>query len=397
MSSWTGIDWINCGSRLSEQDPWLAQRTMAHGICKDSDKFAAYFNLGIALHLQKRPEAAIRAYQTSLNLAKSPNQSILSNLAHDLLLTGAFEEGWKVYEMRFKSKQNEFFEKRLGSPWQGPIQGESLPTNLILICEQGFGDTFQFSRFALTMQEMGVNISFFCQRELVKLIQEGTGIKYISNLLTSDQLEGKPSWCPLLSMPNRLGVDATNIPSQFPYINANKQRTLQWREYLKRKQNHLLIGLHWQGNPQYELPIYARGRSMSFKNWLGLSGIQGVEFVSLQKGVGQGQLELNKGLNFVEGQEIVNRSLDFRDTAAVIAQCDLIISTDNCIVHLAGAMGVPTWVALKWIAEWRWGLEDCNSNWYPSMKLFRQPSSGDWKSVVKNMRKALISEFNLKN
>ena len=113
-----------------------------------------------------------------------------------------------------------------------------------------------------------------------------------------------------------------------------------------------------------------------------------MEFVSIQKGAGSEQLENNNGLDFVEGQKVVNQSLEFKDTA-VLASCEVLISSTSAVVHLAGAMGIPTWVALRWI-QVKWGLNGDQTPWYDSVCLFRQPSDGDWASVIK----AMITKWN---
>ena len=126
-----------------------------------------------------------------------------------------------------------------------------------------------------------------------------------------------------------------------------------------------------------------------FRELLLLGGLEDTEFVAIQKGEGLNQLELNAGLPFVSGQTSFNKTMDFRDTAAVLGNCDLIISSDSGVVHLAGAMGVPCWVALRWIPEWRWGLEGSKTHWYDSIQLFRQKQQGDWLSAIEPMRKSL--------
>ena len=149
--------------------------------------------------------------------------------------------------------------------------------------------------------------------------------------------------------------------------------------------------MHWQGNIEHEQKIYSLGRSFSFNELLQLKGLKNTEFIAIQKGTGLNQLRLDAGLPFVQGQETFNQTMDFRDTAAVIANCDLVISSDSGVVHLAGAMGVPCWVGLRWIPEWRWGLSGTTSGWYDSVRLFRQPRQGDWGSVFKAMARALTT------
>ena len=121
--------------------------------------------------------------------------------------------------------------------------------------------------------------------------------------------------------------------------------------------------------------------------------MRNVEFVSIQKGAGSEQLRLNHGLTFVDGQEKVSNSMNFLDTAAVLANCDLLISSDSAVAHLGGAMGIPTWLALRWIPEWRWGLEGERTAWYDSVRLFRQPNDGDWESVVQAMATSWMQTF----
>ena len=133
----------------------------------------------------------------------------------------------------------------------------------------------------------------------------------------------------------------------------------------------------------------SRGRSLPFSELLKLQGNDQLKFVSIQKGQGSEQLKTDQGLNFVRGQEAVNQSMNFHETAAVIANCDLVISSDSCVAHLAGAMGVPTWLALRWIPEWRWGLGGTTTGWYSSLRLFRQRFDGDWAGVVGTMQEEL--------
>ncbi len=394
MKNWTGIDWINHGSRLSEQDPWLAQKIISKGIKEAANEPDAYFNLGIALHMQKRPDAAIRAYQTSLSMEGCPLEKAKRNLAQDLLLNGNFKEGWETYEIRFKPLQNKYFEDVLGQAWAGPRSGKKLPDHIVLVGEQGFGDTFQFSRFALIMQKLKVRTSLFCQSELLPLLKEGTEIEHVTNYFEEGELNTNSTWCPLLSMPGRLQANKKHLPSiSFPYIYANPNKIKEWGQKLHRSPNHKLIGIHWQGNPKFEIALYSKGRSMKFEDWLHLKGIPGIEFISLQKGAAKEQLKIDQGLNFVKGQELFSKSMDFRDTAAVISHCDLVISADSGIIHLSGAMGIPTWVALPWVSEWRWGLNEPTTNWYPSMRLFRQEKLGGWENPVAKIRKEMITHF----
>ena len=132
---------------------------------------------------------------------------------------------------------------------------------------------------------------------------------------------------------------------------------------------------------------------MPFAELCRLKGLEAVEFVSVQKGPGSEQLDLDAGLPFVAGQSEVSASMDFIDTAAVLANCDLLISADSGVVHLAGALGTPTWVALCCVPEWRWGLTGERTPWYESLRLFRQPEHGNWPEVIRSMAKRWLQDI----
>tara|TARA_Y100001968_G_scaffold333793_1_gene399555 strand:- start:3891 stop:5099 length:1209 start_codon:yes stop_codon:yes gene_type:complete len=394
MNKLKGIELINYGSTLSEINPWLAQKIMSEGIKHEAEISGAYYNLGIALHLQKRPIEASKAYKISLKIPGGPEKSARANLAQDLLLNDNFREGWKAYESRFRSNQHSYFRYHFGNAWNGKITNVNEKKRLILVSEQGFGDTIQFCRFASFLEHLGFDIVLFCQEQLIPLLSKGSGIKHITSALYEEHSKIDSFWCPLLSIPMKLNINNNNnIPFQKPYIKAPKDNILYWKKNLIREKNFKLIGIHWQGNPEFEKRLYSKGRSMKFKDLLDLNFPENVEFVSLQKGTAQEQLKINNHIPLVKGQKHLDKSLSFLDTAGVIALCDLVITTDNVIAHLSGAMGIKTWVALQWVPEWRWGLEGQNSIWYPSIKLFRQKSSGDWSSVINEINESLSRLF----
>ena len=191
-------------------------------------------------------------------------------------------------------------------------------------------------------------------------------------------------------LPCKLG---TLGPFSSGYLRIESELVKRWSNLLKRKIRQRLIALHWQGNPSHEHRL-PRGRSLLFEQLLNLGKLPDVEFVSIQKGFGSEQLQTNRGLNFVAGQASVNESMDFKDTAAILANCDLLISSDSAVVHLAGAMGIPTWLALRWIPEWRWGMEGERTTWYDSVRLFRQPQDGNWNAVMSAMTEAWRQKSN---
>jgi hypothetical protein len=389
MEAWNAQRWVNHGAELISTEPGVGQRLIGQGIRLEPEHGIAWFNLGLALHQRRRIPAAIRAYRQALSSANAPVVEASANLAQDLLLSGHFQEGWPLYEERFKRSSNSDFStyhRQYGPAWQGFTDPRPCNT-LVLVAEQGLGDTLQFCRLIPTLQERGINTSLFCPEPLAPLLRAGSAIGDITLMLghQSDAVR----WCPLLSLPHRLGLDWSTIPAADGYLKPEQARVASWAERLQRQPGKRLIALHWQGNPKFERKLYSQGRSMPFEAWRGLAGVPNLEFLSIQKGAGQEQLNTQAGLHFVAGQAAFDASFDFRDTAAALANCDLLLSADSSVVHLAGAMGLPTWVALSWVPEWRWGLEGTRTPWYASARLFRQPRRGDWGSVVAAMAEAL--------
>lgn len=293
------------------------------------------------------------------------------------------------YANRFQRRPSNYqiFEQVFGSMHQGPIPRDR---PLLLMSEQGLGDTLQFSRYALVLQNSGFDVTLLSQPPLVPLLKEAVGLQQVvEHFSIEDQLQRNPIWMPLMDLAPRIGCLGEAIPMQSRFLEPDPARVATWKRLLQQQPDRLLVALHWQGNPGHENSLYSRGRSMAFETFLRLQGIKEVEFVSIQKGPGSEQLRIDCGLPFVSGQMAVSESMDFRDTTAVLANCDLLISADSCVVHLGGAMALPTWVALRWIPEWRWGLNGSTSHWYESLRLFRQPRDGDWASVMDSMRSAL--------
>ena len=386
-SSWTGREWMNRGSELLDPDPWLAKRLLAQGLQIEPNEAIAWFNLGIGLHQQCRISAAVRAYRHCLALPhnKETDQAARNNLAQDLLLLGQWQEGWDMYAQRFNRKpgNHPLFERAFGPSHRGALKPER---PVLLMSEQGFGDTLQFSRYALHLQQQGFDVTLLSQPALVPLLRDAVGLKQVvGHLDTNDWAELQPIWLPLLNLLPALQDRELWAPFSNGYLQIEAERIRQWASLLQRKPGQRLIALHWQGNPGHEHSLYSRGRSLPFEQLLPLGQLADVEFVSIQKGAGSEQFHTNSRLTFVAGQKSVSQSMDFKDTAAVLANCDLLISSDSAVAHLAGAMGIPTWLALRWIPEWRWGLEGECTAWYDSVHLFRQPRNGDWDAVIRAM------------
>ena len=389
--SWDAHDWVNQGGGLLATNPALAQRLIGKGITLAPYEPISWFNLGIGLHQQRKIRAAIKAYQHCLALPHTTDVGIaaLNNLSQDLLLQGEWKLGWTLYNQRFRRKPGNYpiFENAFG-PAHTAVPSVDRP--VLLMSEQGLGDTLQFVRYALALQNKGIDVTVLSQPPLVELLRDEIGLRQVvDHLDLAEQQKRNPLWMPLMNLAPLIGCINGKIPYRSGYVKADPEAIYKWQQRLQRKPHHRLIALHWQGNPEHEQSLYSRGRSMRFQEWHGLQSKDRIEFVSIQKGQASEQLKTDQGLHFVSGQEAVSKSMDFRETSAVIANCDLVITSDSCVAHLAGAMGIPTWLALRWIPEWRWGIEGSSTAWYSSLRLFRQSFDGNWASVVQAMQQEL--------
>jgi len=190
--------------------------------------------------------------------------------------------------------------------------------------------------------------------------------------------------CPLLSLPRIFGTTLANLPSEVPYLHAAAEDAAPWQQRLGDHSRSVKVGLAWAGSRVHKND---RNRSMKLATLAPLWQVPGVRFFSLQKGEpGAEAISLRQGMEMVD---LTQELKDFADTAALTANLDLVIAVDTAVAHLAGAMGKPVWTLLPFVADWRWLREREDSPWYPSMRLFRQPSSGDWDSVVECVVDAL--------
>ena len=377
------------GASRINNDPVTGQKILSHALTLMPMAGIGWYNLGLALHQQRKIKSAIRAYRKAIELTTPPLESALNNIAQDLLLTEEWNEGWEYYEHRLnkmKEKMSIYYQL-YGEPWTG-FHDTRRCDELIIVAEQGYGDTIQFCRLIKYLKKEKIKVSLFCQENLSELLKDSE-IGKIRRILTSDANDGI-RWCPLLSVPHRLGLNETNISREERYIRADDDFRKKWKMKLK-SENKLLIGIHWQGNPDFEKRLYSAGRSIPVENFRALSRLENTEIIILQKGQHRKDYKKEFGLNIVQAQQEFDSTLDFRETAGAIANCDFVVSSDSSVAHLSSAMGIPTLILLCKIPEWRWGLEGSESRWYKSCKLYRQKEKNNWESVIQDVVKDLKS------
>ena len=338
----------------------------------------AFNDLGNAYRELGRNEQALAAYERSLALAPGLAQAHFSR-SFVLLLLGRYREGWREYEWRWRIPAFNEPARRFSAPmWNG----ESIESGTLLLhAEQGLGDTLQFVRYAPLAAARCASVVLECQPELVSLLQGTAGVQRV--LARGESLPEFAAHAPLMSLPADFGTTLQDIPWNGPYVRAHADKVAAWRGVLDA--SGFKVGLVWAGRPQQ---WDDRKRSLSLDLLAPLSRAAGVVFHSLQVGEAAAQ-----AANPPAGMRLVNlapRIVDFADTAAIVANLDLVVTIDTSVAHLAGAMGIPVWVLVAYAPDWRYHLGRSDNPWYPSMRLFRQARDGDWPSAIEQLAEALV-------
>ncbi|WP_052710047.1 glycosyltransferase [Azospirillum thiophilum] len=303
-------------------------------------------------------------------------------LATCLLMRGDLAPGFRAYEWRTRLADGQVEARGLPTPlWDG---GDPDGRRILLHDEQGLGDGIQFARYAPLLARRGAHVIVECNDALARLLATLPGVAEVVG--RSAPTPAHDGHAALMSLPHLLGTTLATIPSEVPYLAADPSLVERWRDRLGPARAGLRVGLVWAGNP--DLPDDPK-RSPGLEPLLPLLDLPGVVFVSLQKGAGRADLERLGGRLPVGFRDVGNELGDLADTAAVVAQLDLVISVDSAVAHLAGALGRPVWTMVRAESEWRWMLERTDSPWYPTMRLFRQRRAGDWSDVVAELRTAL--------
>jgi len=296
-------------------------------------------------------------------------------LAHLLLRKGDFEAGWIEYEWRFSVDNMRDVLPKLNKPqWNGM----RLPKDrILLIGDQGYGDTIQFARYIPQVSERVEEVLVACSPELLPLLAGIPGIK--GCFVNWNDIRSYGAYSTLSGLPRIFETERNSIPASIPYLKADPAKVKRWSDRLGAAVDNssLRVGVVWSGRPTH--PDDAR-RTLRWVQLLPLTRIKGVTLISLQKEI----REVDRPA-FPGGGSVLDLSAelgDFGETAAVIENLDLIVTVDSAVAHLAGALGKPVWVMLPWVPDWRWMLDRDDSPWYPTLRLIRQQRLGDWSEVI---------------
>ena len=297
------------------------------------------------------------------------------NLGMALLTHGEFAEGWREYEWRWRMPNYAAARAALTTPqWRGEA-GER--RRLLVHAEQGAGDTLQFCRLAPLAARHGLRVHMAVPRPLVRLLQALPGVAGVTA-----QEDAPPPYdlhCPMLSLPWALGITEATIPDAPAYLRADPDDAARWRGRLEQVGDGLRVGIAWAGSP---LSAADGRRSIAPDKLAPLAGLRTVRLISLQKGVPPAPA----ALGVIDPTAELR---DFADTAALVANLDLVVCVDTAVAHLAAAMGKPVWLLDRYDHCWRWLAGRRDSPWYPSLRIYRQKRPGDWDAVLAEVARDL--------
>ena len=360
--------WLNLGNALADKDRFLeAESAYRSAIALKNDFPEAHSNLGCLLSQQGRVAEALGEFDRAIAL-KPDYAEAHWNQGFSLLLSGDFARGWEKYEWR---KRHDRFAKTFpeldGPAWEGE---EIAGKRILVYAEQGLGDTLQFIRYAPLLAARGAKVILACDPLLISLLQRAPGVA--ATVPKSHNLPAYDLWVDQMSLPRLFATRIDTIPTPGPYLAADTARVAVWKATLPAGRK---IGIVWAGNPGHSND--AR-RSMPVEALRQLTTLPDTTLVSLQVGSKAHEAALL-------GPAVLDptpKLADFGETAALIANLDLVVSVDTAVAHLAGALGAPVRVFVPHAPDWRWMFQRQDTPWYQSMRLLRQPAPGDWASPI---------------
>jgi tetratricopeptide (TPR) repeat protein len=366
---------VNLGIVLTDQGrPDEAALCFGKALELKPDCAEAFSNLGAARAQQGRLDEGVACYRRAVSL-RPDCAAAHSFLGMALLAQGHMVPGWEEYEWRWKTPHLAAACRNFPQPqWRGePMAGRTL----LIHAEQGYGDTLQFCRYAPVAAARGLRVILEVPKPLVRLLRSLPGVDHV--VQQGKNLPPFDVHCPTLSMPLALETTIATIPCAVPYLQADAEQVAAWRTRLAAMDNqNPRIGLVWAGNPRTHSPELAavdRRRSLAPERLAPLFDVSGLHFFSLQKG--GPKAPANFPLT-----DFMDEMTDFADTAALIANLDLVISVDSAVAHLAAALGKQVWLLDRFDSCWRWLRGRRDSPWYPTLLLYRQTHPGDWTPVL---------------
>ena len=364
----------NLGNTLGALGRWEEAIEQARQAVTQAPRHAEYhYNLGVALREVGQLAPALQAFRQAQALDPGHLKASLHEALLELLM-GDLQAGWAHYETRWvqpDAKEKRNFTQPL---WTGqPLQGKTL----LVHAEQGFGDTLQFMRYVPLLAQRGARVVLVVQPELESLARRLEGCAQL--VRSGATLPPFDYQCPLLSLPHGFGTTVEQIPCQVPYVQPLAERRAHWQKVLGPAR-HYRVALVWAGRPTHGNDA---NRSLPLQRLLGLTRLDGVELLSVQKGDAVAQLD-------ALGPEAGIRNLSgdihsFEDTAAILGLVDELITVDTSVAHLAGALGCQMRVLLPFIPDWRWLMDRSDSPWYPTARLYRQSRRGHWDDALQSL------------
>ena len=371
--------YCNLGSVLTKQGDALgAIEAFRRVLLDDPRDVATLCNLGCTLDALGDNDGAASCFRMALEV--EPTSPLARfNLSSHLLLEGNFAEGWREYEQRWEVRQFAGKREPFAQPqWRGePIRG----ARIYVYAEQGLGDTLHFLRYIPVLVELGAEVVLEVQPFLHALVRDNYPAVRV---VTKGERPEEVDWhCPLLSLAGVFRTDLSNLPAAVPYLHAGTEKKGIWSRRLGG--DELRVGMVWTGNPEHTRD---RMRSIPITQFGRLTEVKAATFFSLQKGLTAERW--GEVAAATRGVTDLGWALeDFTDTAAIVANLDLVITVDTSVAHLVGALGKPVWILLPHAPDWRWLKDRTDSPWYPTAKLFRQTVAGQWGDVLDRVAKDL--------
>ena len=374
----------NLGSALlALQRPEQAAAALREALRWHPDYAEACNNLGGALLALDRPEEAIGWFRRAVALDAGQAQARFGeSLA--LLALGRYREGWEAYESRWLDPRFCEDERSYDMPlWRNAPDQRLAGRTLLLHAEQGLGDTIQFVRYAKLLRRLGARVVLEVQAPLLPLL----GGLADAVIAAGAELPPCDLHCPLLSLPRAFGTELPTVPAESPYLHADPARRARWRDVLGLR-TRPRVGLVISGSAEHPEDTL---RSIPAATLRPLLTLPNVEFHVVQTELRDQDAAVLHGLPGVRLH--AERLADFADTAALLAELDLLVSVDTAVAHLGGALGRPVWLLLQASADFRWLRVREDSPWYPTLRLFRQSEPRRWEPVVARVAAALRGRY----